>query len=182
MYRTYFFMLGRHSFANIPYIISLLSCPVTDRSGQNLPPLCTDKNAQKFRKYTIVIWVQPKYTLTFPCVFVYTLFEPKSHWYIYGISLPLSNSVAWCESCHCPGIKSNGLPLSHSIRPQQPQRLDLPILLYFEHVIELRNRYPWHQCTELLTENFSMLLQEVYATQHRLKFIFQFFFIMFNLI
>jgi hypothetical protein len=35
------------------------------------------KMRQKFGKYTIVIWVQPKYTLTFPCIFVYVLFEPQ---------------------------------------------------------------------------------------------------------
>jgi hypothetical protein len=45
---------------------------------------------KKFRKYTIVIWVQPKYAMTFPCILVYVLFEPKSQWYIYEISLPLS--------------------------------------------------------------------------------------------
>jgi hypothetical protein len=53
---------------------------------------------KKLHKYTIVLWVQPIYTLTFLCVFVYTLFEPKSQWYIYGISLPLSNSVGTSDT------------------------------------------------------------------------------------
>jgi hypothetical protein len=47
------------SFARVLYIVDYL--------GLTLPALATLlEMLNKFRKYTIVIWVQPKHTLTFP--------------------------------------------------------------------------------------------------------------------
>jgi hypothetical protein len=50
----------------------------------------TDKNGKKIRKYTIVIRVQPKFTLTFPCIF--SLNQNHRGMYFRNFPAPLSNS------------------------------------------------------------------------------------------